>query len=136
MLHYDRKKKPQSNHIYNIRQSDKLESFYCRTDVFKNSFFPYVIDEWNKLEPEIRNVGSYLKFRKLIRNLDNGCPISNPIYNIFNPVGLKYLTCLPLELSQLNEHKFNHNFRDFINPLCSCNLEPESNSGLNKLCAQ
>ena len=61
---------PQSNRIYNTRRSDKLESFYCRTDVFKNSFFPYVIDEWNKLKPEIRNVGSYLKFRKLILNLD------------------------------------------------------------------
>ena len=52
-------------------------------DVFKSSFFPYVIDEWNKLKPEIRNAGSYLKFRKLIINLDNSRPISNPIYNVF-----------------------------------------------------
>ena len=43
----------QFNRIYNTGQSDKLESFYCRTDVFKNSFFPYVIDEWNKLKPEM-----------------------------------------------------------------------------------
>ena len=50
--------------------------------------------EWNKLKPEIRNFGSYLKFRKLILNLDNGRPIPNLIYNIFNPVGLKYLTGL------------------------------------------
>ena len=63
-------------------------------DVFKNSFFPYVIDEWNKLKPEIRNFGSYLKFRKLILNLDNGCPISNPIYGIYDPVGLEYIICL------------------------------------------
>ena len=65
---------------------------------------------------------------KLIRILDNSRPISNPIYNIFNSVGLKYLTCLRLELSHLNEHRFNHNFQDCINPLCSCSLEPESNS--------
>ena len=70
---------PQFNHIHNTQKSDKLESFYYRKDVFKNSFFHYVIDEWNKLKPEIRNVGSYLKFRKLILNLDNGHPISNPI---------------------------------------------------------
>ena len=31
---------PQSDEIYNTQQSDKLESFYCRTNVFKNSFFP------------------------------------------------------------------------------------------------
>ena len=47
---------PRSYHIYNIRRSDKVESFYCRTDVFKNYFFPYVIDKWNKLKPEIRIV--------------------------------------------------------------------------------
>ena len=75
-------------------------SFYCRTDVFKNSFFPYVIVEWIKLKPELKNVEPYLKFRKLIINLDNRHPIFNPIYNIFN---------------HLNEHKFKHNF-------------PESNS--------
>ena len=51
-----------------------------------------------------------LKFRKLILNLDNGCLIFNTVYNIFNPVGLKYLTRLSLELSHLNEHKFKHNF--------------------------
>ena len=52
----------------------------------------------------------------------------NPTYNIFNPVGLKYLICLRLELIHLTEHRYNHNFQDCINPLCRCSLEPESNS--------
>ena len=119
---------PQSNHNYNTRQIGKFETFYCRTEIFKNSFFPSVIDEWNKLKPEIRTVNSFLKFRKLILNLDNGRPLFNPIYNIFNPIGLKYLTRLRLGLSHLNEHKFKHNFHDCVNPLCTCSLEPESNS--------
>ena len=29
-------------------------------------------------------------------------------------------------LSHLNEHRFNHNFEDCINPQCSCSLEVES----------
>ena len=29
---------------------------------------------------------------------------------------------LRLELSHLNEHRFNHNFDDCINPLCLCSL--------------
>ena len=121
---------PHSNHSYITRQTDKIESFYCRTDVFKNSFFPFVIDEWNKLKPEIRNVDSFLKFRKLILNLDNGRPLCNPIFcnPIFRPIGLKYLTRLHIGLSHLNENMFNHNFQDCINPLCTCSLEPESNS--------
>ena len=87
-----------------------------------------VIAVCNKLKPEISNVETYLKFRKLTLNLDNGRPIFNSIYDIFNLVGLKYLTCLQLELSHLNEYKFKHNFQDCLNPLCSCSLKPESNS--------
>ena len=56
---------PQSNHTYETQQSDKVESFFCRTDVFTNSFFPYVIDEWNKFKLEISNVESYLKVGNL-----------------------------------------------------------------------
>ena len=118
----------QSNHNYKTHQYDNIESFYCRTDVFKNSFFPYVIDEWNKLKIEIRNVESFPKFRKLLLNLDNGRPSCRPIYNIFNPLGVKYLTRLRLDLSHLNGHRFNDNFHDCINPLCSCGNDTEFNS--------
>ena len=31
-------------------------------------------------------------------------------------------------LSHLNEHKFKHNFCNFLNPLCACNLEPKTTS--------
>ena len=55
-----------------------------------------------------------------------GRPTPKPIYNIQNPNGLKLLTRLRLGLSHLNEHKFNHNFKDCVNPLCSCSLEVES----------
>ena len=41
------------------------------------------------------------------------------------PIGLKLLTRFRLGLSHLNEHKFRHNFQDFLNPLCSCILEIE-----------
>ena len=34
------------------------------------------------------------------------------VCNTHNPTGLKLLTGLRLELSHLNEHKFNHSFRD------------------------
>ena len=117
----------QSNHNYNTRHYDNIESFYCRTDVFKNVFFPYVIDEWNKLKIEIGNVESFPKFRKLLLNLNNGSPSCRPIHNIFNPLGVKYITRLRIDLSHLNERRFNHNFHDCMNPLCSCGNDTESN---------
>ena len=53
-------------------------------------------------------------------------PVSNPVYSIQNCIGLKLLTRLRLGLSHLNEHRFNHNFQNCINPLCTCSLEVES----------
>ena len=41
-------------------------------------------------------------------------------------MGLNLLTRLRLGLSHLNEHRFNHNFQSYINPLCSCSLAIES----------
>ena len=35
---------------------------------------------------------------------------------------------LRLGLSRLREHKFNHNFQNCINPLCSCSMDIESTS--------
>ena len=48
-------------------------------------------------------------------------------YGIHNPAGLKLFTCLRLGLSHLNDDKFNHNFRDCINRLCSCSSSVENN---------
>ena len=44
-------------------------------------------------------------------------------FGIHNPIGLQLLTKLRLGFSHLNEHKFWHNFRDFLNPLCEGKLE-------------
>ena len=55
-----------------------------------------------------------------------GRDILKAIYNDHNPVGFKLLTRLRLVLSHLNQHKFNHNFQDCLNPLCSVSLEVES----------
>ena len=50
------------------------------------------------------------------------------MYNISDPIGLKFLTRLRLGFSHLNEHRFRHNFQECINPLCSCSLETENTS--------
>ena len=96
---------PQSNHRYNTQSSEDVTTFYCRTDVFKYSYSPY-------------NIKNYL--------LKTGWPTAKPTYNIHNPIGLKFLTRLRLELSHLNKHKFKHNFQDCVNTLCSCSLKIES----------
>ena len=51
----------------------------------------------------------------------------NFLFSIHNPVAVKLLTPLRLQLSHLNKHKFRHGFEDTISPMCSCNTEIENN---------
>ena len=109
---------------YNTCNSDHIETYYCRTDIFKHSFFPYMIVEWNRLDYTLCNSKSYNIFKNSLLKIGRAMP--KPTFNIHNPLGLKLLTRLRLGLSHLNEHRFNHNFEDCINPLCLCSLEVES----------
>ena len=102
-----------------------LPNFKVRTELFRNSFFPYTVNEWNNLDNIIKSSDSFLMLRKRLLNLIR--PKCNEAYGIHNPTGLKLLTRLRLGLSHLNDHKFNHNFRDCINPLCLCCLRVENN---------
>ena len=58
--------------------------------------------------------------------LKSGQPSSNHVYKTRDPFGLKLPTRLRLDLSYLDEDRFNHNFDSCINPLCSCSLKFES----------
>ena len=88
---------------------------------FKNSFLPYAVKEWNKLDPEIRNAETYVSFRKMLLNFIR--PIGNSTYKVYEPLGIKLLTRLQLGFSHLFKHKFRQNSADSLNPLCSGSLE-------------
>ena len=106
------------------RLPNTCTSFCCRTEYFHNSFLPYVIKEWNKLDPNKRSCQSSESFRKALLNFIR--PSENKIFKIYDQVGIKLLTRLRLGLSHLREHKFWHNFEDTLNPLCSCRIEAET----------
>ena len=74
----------------------------------------------------MRNAISVSVFKKGLLKLYR--PEARPIFNIIDPIGLKLLTRLRTNLSHLRDHKFQHNFLDTLNPLCSCNIEIESTS--------
>ena len=115
---------PTNNHSYTLRKPLNIPHYYCRTDTSKNSFFPNVINEWNKLDEKIKGATSFSLFTASL--LKMGRPYANSTYTIHNPDGKSLLTRLRLGLSHLNEHKFRHNFADCVNPLWSCSIEPET----------
>ena len=116
------------NQHYSTRNHSNLElsQFFSRTKSFSNSFFPYCIKEWNKLDTKTKNVPSLSTFNKALLVF---CKTEeNSLFNVHNPIDVKYFNKLRLNFSHLNEHKFHYNFRDTVNPLCCCNTETETTS--------
>ena len=110
--------------INSHRNPGCYRALYCRTDLFRNSFLPFSINEWNKLDTDIRSLVSHEIFRKKLLNFIR--PSEKSIFSIYDPQGSKLLSRLKLGFSHLREHKFRHNFGETLNPLCSCALETES----------
>ena len=48
---------------YNLRNANNVYNIACRTNLYKNSFLPSVVDEWNLLSQEIRNLESVSNFK-------------------------------------------------------------------------
>ena len=101
---------------YRLRDQDVIGRLRARTDKFKSSFYPNCLSEWNKLEPELRLAPSVAVFKKKLLSIIR--PPAKSVFGIYDPKGLSYLTQLRVGLSKLNFHKFKHNFRDTINPMC------------------
>ena len=113
---------PKSQHAIRTR-NNHIPTYHCRTDCFKYSFFPSTLNDWFKLEESIRDSESISVFKNKLLSLIR--PVGKDIFNILDPNGIKFLTRLRLGLSHLNEHRFRHNFKECVNPLCSCSLEVE-----------
>ena len=53
-------------------------------------------------------------------------PTANNIFGCHNLKGIKYLARVRLGLSHLYEHKFKNNFKDTLNPFCTCSSDVEN----------
>ena len=115
---------PTANKHHTFRNSDKIPYFKTKHNIFKNSFFPSIIIEWNKLDTSLRRYDSYDIFKSNILKLMQ--PSSNLFFDCHNPIGIKYITRIRLELSHLRQHKFKYSFQDTLNPICNCSNDVES----------
>ena len=117
---YTRNPIPQPKEIvYRLRRWAATGQIRARTERFKSSFYPNCLSEWDKLEPEIKQSSSVSIFKKKL--LARIRPPPKPVYNVHDPKGLWMLTQLRVGLSKLDFHKFKHNFRETLAPLCPIN---------------
>ena len=110
-------------HLYGTSSTNDLHPVKCRTQRYKNSFFPNSIDCWNNIGPEIRKIDTLGLFKKTIIGIIK--PEGKSIFNIHSP-NLKYLYQLRAGLSALKAHKHRHKFKDTPTDLCTCGNGPES----------
>ena len=121
----------QQPHYY-LRNPDVVGRIRARTGKFKSSFYPNCLAEWNELDPEIRLAPSVGIFKKKLISIIR--PPAKSVFGIHDPIGLSYLTQLRVGLSKLCFHKFKHNFRDSINPMCPSNDGIETTEHFLLLC--
>ena len=85
-------------------------------------FFLSTVSDWNNLDKSISSSESLTLFKKSILQFIQ--PTPNKTY--WNPIGIKLITRLRLGLSHLRDHKFKHNFLDWLNPICCCGKHIET----------
>ena len=92
------------------------------TDRYLRTFFPYCFSKWNALDPELKSLEFNpfkSKFLSLIR------PTKCNTFGINDRYGLKLLTCLRVDHSDLRSHRFAKQF-NCPDPICSCGIEEET----------
>ena len=100
---------------YSLCGSQNHQIPQCRTELYKKSFLPAVIEEWNELPIEIRNEDSLSCFKYYL-NRDKPSP--NKLYFIGERKLQVIHTQIRNKCSSLNKHLFLKNIVD--SPLCTC----------------
>ena len=99
-----------------ILRTHLLEPLATKTQGYYDSYYPYCLRKWNKLDHSLRSIDSLSKFKaeriKPIR------PPKRSVFKISDIVGVRLLTRLRLGFSHLQEHKFRHNFSSSSRCIC------------------
>ena len=107
--HYLCKLVPLRQSPYTTRNTENISLFKPKNNFFKNYFFPSAVIEWNNLDLNIRNVGSFNAFKNNILSFIR--PTPNNVFKCENHRGIKLITRLCVGLSHMPEHRFKHSFK-------------------------
>ena len=116
--------RPRRKVIFNLRIRRDFANPIKKTLRYENSFFPYCISEWKTLVRESKDCPLEANLR--VSYFYSFVLLKGLFFGINNIHGIKLLTKLRVEFSDLRSHKFEHNF-NCVDPRCSCLLEDENN---------
>ena len=113
-----------SSYITRSSNLNKIKGIRSRTEQFKYSFFPFSINERNKLDNMIKKSVNMKCFKSILMKFFSLQDRS--LFSIHNSTDAKLLTRLSLKFSYLNKHKFRHNFKDTVVSMRDCGTETET----------
>ena len=88
-----------------------------------SSFFPDAIRSWNNVITYFPDVPSIYTLKGHINSLI--CPKAKSTFSVHDPLGLRHLFQLRVDLSPLRSHKKCHNFIDTPSDICLCGHDIE-----------
>ena len=115
---------PKRNEINMVLRDRNINSPFVKTDRYENSFFPYTIKAWKNLDEEAKSQPSVKSFKTYINKNYLRSP-GYPLFGICDKIGVKLLTKIRVNFSDLRDHRFHHNF-NCSTPLCRCGLDDET----------
>ena len=90
-------------HLFGYRLTNVLKTFLCKTDRYRDSFFPDTVILWNLLGPGMRGAESLSIFKKNILKIYR--PEIKSLFDIHDPNCIKWIFQLRVGLSPLKSHK-------------------------------
>ena len=109
---------PNRRPLFNHNPRNTFHEIKCKSFRYMNSFFPDAIKSWNNVITYFPNVPSIDILKCHINSLI--CPKAKSIFGVHDPLGLRYLFQLRVDLSPLRKHKMRHNFVDTPSDKCIC----------------
>ena len=91
-----------------------------------NSFFPHAISSWNIVISQFEDYPFFDGLKDHVLSIFR--PKTKSIFDVHDPIGLRYLFQLRVSLSPLRGHKLCHNFVDTLSGTCHCNQGIEDTS--------
>ena len=110
-------------HLFGIRPNNVLKDITCKTDKYRNSFFPDSVSMWNDLGRKLRGAETISIFKRQLLKLYR--PEKKSLYNIHDN-GIKWIFQLRVGLSPLKSHKKSHHFLDTPYDTCRCSRDAET----------
>ena len=89
-------------------------------------FFPDAINSWNNIIENFQNVRTYTSLKAHVLSLIR--PKTKSTFGVHDPLGLRYIFQLRVNLSPLRNHKRRHNFADTPSEICQCDQDIEDTS--------